>query len=114
MQCNDLRTTTKNRNGDHLHPPFDDQENNCTELKDLSSKKEQAKQLLKVIESSYQNAYFNRCKSYRKAKITDITFEFDFSTFDSHNPDYPSALEDINTKITRTNSFWQSVNSENA
>ena len=73
------------------------------------SKKENAKKILSIIESSYKNVYFNRCKSYKKAKLADITFEFDFSTFESHNPNYPSALEDINTKIKRTNAFWKSV-----
>ena len=62
-----------------------------------------------MIDNSYQNVYFNRCKSYRKAKPTDFDFEFDFSTFETNNPYYPSALEDINQKINRMNSFRRSV-----
>ncbi|XP_057297437.1 uncharacterized protein LOC130628519 [Hydractinia symbiolongicarpus] len=72
-------------------------------------KKSQSKELLQISESSYQNIYFNRCKSYRKAKISDLDFEFDFSTFDSHSPFYPTALEDINTKINRTNTFYRLI-----
>ncbi|XP_057298205.1 uncharacterized protein LOC130629117 isoform X2 [Hydractinia symbiolongicarpus] len=72
-------------------------------------KKNQSKELLQINESSYQNIYFNRCKSYRKAKISDLDFEFDFSTFDSHSPFYPTALEDINTKINRTNTFYRLI-----
>ena len=64
-----------------------------------------------MLESaSYQNIYFHRCKSYKKAtKLSDLDFEFDFTMFDSHHPYYPSALEDINTKINKTNSFWKSI-----
>ena len=72
-------------------------------------KKEQSKELIRMIESSYQNIYFTRCKSYRKTKIADLDFEFDFSTFDSHDPYYPSALQDINSKLSRTNGFWKDV-----
>lgn len=74
-----------------------------------NEKQNKIKELFDLIENSYQNAYFNRCKSYKKAKLSDLDFEFDFSKFDSHNPYYPSALEDINTKINRTNSFWNSI-----
>ena len=72
-------------------------------------KQNKVKELLNMIENSYQNIYFNRCKSYKKAKLADMDFKFDFSTFDSHCPYYPTALEDINTKINKTNSFWKSI-----
>ena len=78
-------------------------------IKLKNEKKENAKKILRMIEKSYKNVYFKRCKSYKKAKLADITFEFDFSTFESNNPNYPSALEDINTKIRRNNSFWKSL-----
>jgi len=77
--------------------------------KENTDKQNKLRGLLEMIENSYQNIYFNKCKSYKKAKLADLEFEFDFSAFDSHNPYYPSALEDINTKINKTNSFWKSL-----
>lgn len=74
-------------------------------------KREEAKELLRLIENSYKNIYFTRCKSYRKLKLSDLDFKFDFSTFDSKHPNYPNALEDINSKLTRTNSFWNDIKS---
>jgi len=74
-----------------------------------AEKQNKVKELINMIENSYQNIYFNRCKSYKKVKLADLDFKFDFSTFNSHCPYYPTALEDINTKINKTNSFWKSV-----
>lgn len=72
-------------------------------------KRNEIKEMLNLIENSYKNIYFDRCKSYRKMKITDFDFEFDFTTFDSHAPFYPTALEDINSKINRTKVFYKII-----
>lgn len=98
--------TTINNNGGSL---LIHQESDGGLKKEDSEKQRRYRELLDIIENSYQNVYFNRCKSYKKAKLSDFNFEFDFSLFDSHSPYYPTALQDINTKINKTNSFWNKI-----
>ena len=105
------RKKTKGFNNHNSGLTTNSQEKNIdnNSKKEDSEKQTRFKELLEIIENSYQNIYFDRCKSYKKAKLSDLDFEFDFSLFDSHNPYYPSALQDINTKINKTNSFWKSI-----
>lgn len=52
-----------------------------------------------------------RCKSYKKAKPSEMNKQFDFSLFDSHDPCYPKALTDINEKIERQNALYKILGS---
>ena len=61
------------------------------------------------IEETFRNVYFHKSKKFRPAKNDHDEFQFDFSLFDSNNPEYPRALDDINFKLLQTNSFWKNV-----
>ena len=63
----------------------------------------------KCVEQPFKNIYFHQSKKFRPAKSGNDEFQFDFSLFDSNDPSYPRALDDINFKLLHTNSFWKNV-----
>ena len=72
----------------------------------ISKKKTSPK---KCVEQAFKNIYFHQSKKFRPAKSCNDEFQFDFSLFDSNDPSYPKALDDINFKLLHTNSFWKNV-----
>jgi len=64
---------------------------------------------IKQLEPIYHNSYFYQCKSYKPIKDVNDNFQFDFASFNSDDPYYPNALDDINSKIFNNNSFWKSL-----
>jgi len=71
---------------------------------------DRVKQIIKPPnEHIYRNSYFYQCKSYKPLKDLNDNFQFDFTSFNSDDPYYPNALDDINSKIYQNNSFWKSL-----
>ncbi|XP_065654253.1 uncharacterized protein LOC124806876 isoform X1 [Hydra vulgaris] len=89
--------------------PLTTKNNSNDDNKDLEKNKEKAREILDLIDKSYKNSYFSRCKSFRKFRTVDVDFEFDFSSFETDSPYYPKALEYINAKIIRMNGIWNQL-----